>query len=198
VTNCGTLRARHVVVGVNAWTDELVPALRGLIVPVRGQAIAYAPLPPTFDTGVVVSATPTDEYWQQTLDGSIVLGGFRAVAPDGDIGVRESTPTQEVTTAIETLFPRLFPHLQGLRVSQRWAGLMAYTADFLPVADAAPGLAGVWFAGGFCGHGMSFAPRLGQLLAQAVTTGRKPAELAPLAADRPTLLPMAAASIVGT
>ena len=66
-----------------------------------------------------------------------------------------------------------------------------------PVADAAPGLADVWFAGGFCGHGMSFAPRLGQLLAQAVSSGRKPAALVPLAVDRPTLTPMAVARTVG-
>ena len=34
--------------------------------------------------------------------------------------------------------------------------------------------------GGFCGHGMPFGPRVGQLLAEAVATGETPEALAPL------------------
>jgi len=48
-------------------------------------------------------------------------------------------------------------------------------------------------AGGFCGHGMPYGPRLGQLLAEAALIGTTPAKLAPLRIDRPTLVPMAAA-----
>ena len=190
VTSKGTIRAGTVVVGLNAWTDELLPALARLIVPVRGQILAYEPLPPVFLTGVGASVTPTGEYWQQTLDGSIVLGGCRAAAPGGDVGVREMTPTDDVIASIEGVFPRLFPGLEELRVARSWAGLMAFTSDYLPVADAAPGMPGVWFAGGFCGHGMPYGPRLGQLLAEAATTGETPEALAPLRIDRPTLTPM--------
>jgi glycine/D-amino acid oxidase-like deaminating enzyme len=64
---------------------------------------------------------------------------------------------------------------------------MAFTPDYLPIVDAAPGLPGVWFAGGFCGHGMPFAPIFGRLLAEAATTGVAPAALAPFRLDRPTL-----------
>ena len=186
-TSRGTVRATRVIVGVNAWTDELLPELAGVITPVRGQVIAYAPQPPVFTTGVGASVTPTGEYWQQTLDGTLVLGGCRADAPGGDVGVRATVPTRAVIAALEGVFPRLFPELRGLRVARSWAGLMAFTADYLPVADAAPGLPGVWFAGGFCGHGMPFGPRLGQLLAEAATTGTTPAALAPLRITRPSL-----------
>jgi glycine/D-amino acid oxidase-like deaminating enzyme len=190
VTSAGTVRAGQVVVGVNAWTDELVPELAGLVVPVRGQAIAYEPLPTVFTTGVGAAITSTGEYWQQTVDGSIVLGGCRVHAPSRDVGVRDMVPTPEVIEPLQRVFPRLFPELPDLRVRHAWAGLMAFTSDYLPVADAAPGLPGVWVAGGFCGHGMPFGPRLGQLLAEAATTGTKPAALAPLRIDRPTLTPL--------
>jgi gamma-glutamylputrescine oxidase len=192
VTSAGTIRAGQVVVGLNAWTDELLPELSGLIVPVRGQILAYEPLPPVFLTGVGAEFTPTGEYWQQTMDGSIVLGGCRADAPGGDIGVRDITPTDDVIASIEGIFPKLFPGLEELKVARRWAGLMAFTSDYLPIADAAPGMPGVWFAGGFCGSGMSFGPRIGQLLAQAATTGETPAELRPLRMDRPSLGPLVA------
>ena len=55
---------------------------------------------------------------------------------------------------IAAVIPRLFPELAGLRVARRWAGPMAFTSDYLPVADAAPGMPGVWVGSGFCGHGI--------------------------------------------
>jgi len=192
VTSRGTIKAGKVVVGLNAWTDELLPDLAGLIVPVRGQILAYEPLPPVFLTGVGAEFTPTGEYWQQTLDGSIVLGGCRANAPGGDIGVREMVPTDGVIASIEGIFPKLFPGLEELRVARRWAGLMAFTSDYLPVADAAPGMENVWFAGGFCGSGMSFGPRIGQLLAESVAAGETSPTLSPLRMDRPSLGPLVA------
>ena len=98
-------------------------------------------------------------------------------------------PTNDVTDRIEQVLPRLFPELTHLTVERRWAGLMAFTSDYVPVADAAPEMPGVWVGGGFCGHGMPFGPRLGQLLAEAATSGSTPEALAPLRIDRPTLGP---------
>ncbi len=110
----------------------------------------------------------------------------------------EITPTDDVIASIEGIFPKLFPGLEALRVARRWAGPMAFTSDYLPIADAAPGMPGVWFAGGFCGSGMSFGPSIGRLLAEAATSGEKPAALAPLRIDRPTLSPMPVPGEVGT
>src|SRR5699024_9503340 len=124
----------------------------------------------------------TGEYWQQTPDGSIVIGGCRADAPQGDVGVLELRPTNDVTAKIEAVIPRLFPALSDLTVARRWAGPMAFTSDYLPVADAAPEMPGVWIGGGFCGHGMPFGPRVGQLLAEAVVSGETPEALHPLRA----------------
>jgi glycine/D-amino acid oxidase-like deaminating enzyme len=74
---------------------------------------------------------------------------------------------------------------------------MAFTSDYLPVADAASGMDGVWFAGGFCGSGMSFGPRVGQLLAEAATTNTTPEVLRPLRMDRPSLTPLVEAEFSG-
>jgi glycine/D-amino acid oxidase-like deaminating enzyme len=188
-TTAGSLTAGRVVVALNAWTDTLVPALGRKVVPVRGQILAYAPTAPVFEAAMGASVTPTGEYWQQVPDGSIVIGGCRQDAPDGDVGVREMAPTGEVTDRIEQVLPRLFPELTNLTVARRWAGLMAFTSDYMPVVDAAPGMQGVWVGGGFCGHGMPFGPRIGQLLAEAATAGATPEALAPLRIDRPTLVP---------
>ncbi len=190
-TTSGSIDAGRVVLALNAWSDTLVPDLAGLIVPTRGQILAYEPAPRVFSTAVGTDITPTGEYWQQTLDGSIVIGGYRASAPNGDMGVREMIPTGDVTSRIEEILPSLFPELTSLTVARRWAGLMAFTSDRLPIVDSVPGLPGGWMAGGFNGHGMTYGPRIGQLLAEAVTTGDMPGSLAPLRLDRPTLTPLA-------
>ncbi len=189
-TNAGTVQAKRVILALNAWTDTLVPALAGKVVPVRGQILAYEPHAPVFRAGLGASVSPTGEYWQQTPDGSIVIGGCRADAPHGDVGVREMVPTPDVIASIEQVIPRLFPALANLSVARSWAGLMAFTSDYLPVVDAAPGLSGVWVTGGYCGHGMPYGPSVGKLLAEAAQTGQTPAALAPLRIDRPSLVPM--------
>lgn len=186
-TTNGTIRAGSVVLAANAWTSELIPEMKELIVPVRGQIMAYAPAAPVFTTAVFASLTETEEYWQQTLDGSIVLGGCRALAPGRDVGVWESVPTDDVQAALEQIFPRLFPRLSGLQVAQRWAGLMDFTPDRIPIVDRVPGVEGAWFVGGLSGHGMPFGMLIGQMLAEAVQTGKAPDALWPFALMRETL-----------
>lgn len=187
ITDEGEVRAGNVIVALNAWTDELLPELAGLILPVRGQILSYAPGERLFSVGMGSDVTPTGEYWQQTPSGSIVIGGCRADAPNGDVGVREMRPTDDVTTRIESVLPRLFPEFGPREVERRWAGLMAFTSDHLPIADAAPGYDSVWVTGGFCGHGMPFGPIVGKHLAEAAVRGKRPAALEPLRIDRPTL-----------
>ena len=190
VTSAGQVDAGRVVVALNAWSDALVPALAGLVVPTRGQILAYEPIAPVFRSAIGVDVTPTGEYWQQTPDGSIVIGGCRANAPGADVGVREMVATDDVTGRIERVLPELFPEIGPLTVARRWAGLMAFTHDRLPIVDSVPGISNAWVVGGFSGHGMVYGPRLGQLLAEAVTTGAPPDALAPLRLDRPTLQPL--------
>ena len=186
-TTQGSLHAGTVIVAANAWIGEVLPSLARLITPVRGQVLAYAPHSPVFTMGMSAPITDTGEYWQQRSDGTIVLGGCRAAAPGWDVSVRLNEPTTEVQMALEQIFPRLFPALDGLQVVQRWAGLMAFTPDYLPIVDRVPSLPGVWVAGGFSGHGMPFGIRLGQLLAEALTSGTWPAALRPFRLERPTL-----------
>lgn len=186
-TSRGTLNAGTVVLAINAWTGEVIPELRELIVPVRGQILAYAPTAPVFTTAVFASLTDTEEYWQQTLDGSIVLGGCRALAPGRDVDVWSCETTPEVQSGLDAIFPRLFPQLTDLHVVQRWAGLMDFSPDRIPIVDRVPGLDRAWFVGGLSGHGMPFGMLLGQMLAEAVQTDRTPQALWPFKLKRETL-----------
>ena len=47
-----------------------------------------------------------------------------------------------------------------------WAGLEAFTPDALPIIGGVPGLAGVFVAAGFSGHGFALSPAVGDILAR--------------------------------
>ncbi len=187
-TRHGPLQAGTVIVAVNAWTGELLPQLAHLMTPARGQVLAYAPVAPVFTMGMSASLTPTGEYWHQRSDGTLVLGGCRAVAPRSDVGVYFNQPTVEVQMALEQVFPRLFPQLTLPPIAYRWAGIMAFTPDYLPIVNRVPDIPGVLVVGGFCGHGMPFALRFGQLLTEALTKEGWPTALTPFRLDRHTLM----------
>lgn len=186
-TSQGPIEGGKVVVALNAWTDSLVPEMEGVIVPTRGQILSYRPTDPVFSCAIGADITPTGEYWQQRPDGSIVIGGCRADAPNGDSGVHEMVPTDDVIASIDAVLPRLFPELSGLEIDRRWAGLMAFTPDGLPIVDHIEQSENVWFGGGFNGHGMPFGPILGKLLAETVTSGSPAPQLVPLARTRASI-----------
>jgi glycine/D-amino acid oxidase-like deaminating enzyme len=186
-TSQGILRAPIVVLALNAWTSRLLPELSQIIVPVLEQMLAYAPLAPVFPFGIGVDLVD-GEYLQQTPSGHVLIGGCGVVEPNAGFGVWESLPTAPVQTAIEQVLPRIFPSLAPqLHVVQRWAGLLGYTTDSHPIVDVAPGSPGVFFVGGFSGHGMPFGMCLGQSLAASVMNGGLSSELAPFRLDRPSL-----------
>ena len=186
-TSGGLLSAEKVVIAINAWTGQLLPELAHVIIPVREQMLAYTPIAPLFSPGISVDLV-AGEYMQQTPHGAILIGGCGSVAPNADSGVWESGPTAVVQEAIEQVLPRIFPSLvPQLRVEQRWAGLLGCTTDMHPIVDEVLTLPGVFFVGGFSGHGMPFGMRLGQLLATTITTGSLPSVLNHFRLDRPSL-----------
>jgi gamma-glutamylputrescine oxidase len=191
-TSRGTLLAHTAIVAVNVWTSKLLPVLADIIVPMREQMLAYAPVKLVFTTGISARVT-TDEYWQQTPDGVILIGGCGSVAPNEDIGVWESVPTATVQEAIERVLPRLFPSFTPSHVIRRWAGLLDYTTDSHPIVDRVPDMDHVFFVAGFSGHGMPYGMRFGQLLAIAAQSGELPSVLNPFQLDRPTLRKWSAA-----
>jgi glycine/D-amino acid oxidase-like deaminating enzyme len=170
VTEQGDVHAGAVCMSVNAWSAQLIPALRGIVTPVRGQALAYAASPRAFDVGIGVSVTPTGEYGQQLPSGEIVFGGCRAHAPGRDVGSYAVDGSDEVQRELEAVLPRLFPGMRLGAVTQRWSGTMAFTPDHDPIIGRL-GAMPLYYTGGFSGHGMPYAMRFGGWLARSALAG---------------------------
>jgi gamma-glutamylputrescine oxidase len=172
VESLDELDADQVLVATDGYTEGLVPELDAAIRPVRGQVIATDPLP-----RVVFEAPHYGrygfDYWQQTDDRRLILGGRRDTQAD-----LEHTADERITDAIQRELESFAAELIGEepRITHRWAGIFGQTADELPLAGRVPGHDGLWVAAGYSGHGNVLGLACGELVAQAVL-GRPAPEL---------------------
>ncbi len=166
----GTVRARALVLAADAWVPRLLPGLAALIQPRRGQMLVTAPVPRTISTRPVVAHWGY-QCWRQLADGRVLIGGWRDVDPDGEIGFGVE-PTPRIQQAIERGLAELVP--EGVAIERRWAGTMGFARDGRPMVgwlDAQHHLA---ICAGFTGRGLGMAAACTLDLAQVLAFRRAP------------------------
>ncbi len=159
-TETGSAIGRALVLATNAYAPRLCPALEPLIRPRRGQMLATAPIARD------IAARPTYaqwgyQYWRQTPTGRLLIGGWRDVDLDGEVGF-DDRPTEVVQSGIESGLRELAPEAV---IERRWAGTMGFSRDGRPLVgwlDADRHLA---VCAGFTGHGMGMAAACTEALA---------------------------------
>src|SRR5579859_1530555 len=180
-TATGAVRARKAILATNAWLGDLLPnqpetaasdddqpapeasANERFVTPTRGQVLATAPISERlFDYPIY--AHYGYQYWRQLQDGRLVIGGWRDLAPDLD----QRDPTQAPTDAVQKHLDRFVYETLALprttEITHRWAGLMAFTPDSLPVVGLVPGCEHILLCGGYTGHGNALAARCARLV----------------------------------
>ena len=164
VVDLGALDADTVVVATDGYPSGLVGELEGLIVPTRGQMLATEPLAEALFECPHYGRHGFD-YWQQTLDGRVLAGGFRDFALES-----EFTADEAITATIQGALERFVTELVGrpVRITHRWAGIFGFVPDLLPVVGRLPGEEGVWIAGGYSGHGNVLGFACGDAVARAI------------------------------
>ena len=160
LTARGSVSAGAVVLCTNAYTAHLT---RSRVRPVRGQMLATAPARPTFARPAY--ANRGYQYWRQTADGRIVVGGWRDTAVLREVGEDEG-PTDEIQAHLDAF---LREHGVDALVTHRWAGTMGFSHDALPYVGQTD--ARLFVCGGFTGHGMAFGPASAEMVATLVRGG---------------------------
>ena len=112
------------------------------------------------------------DYWRQDENGCIVLGGWRNLDPDAEVGFDERL-NPDIQSAM-TRFIQQFPQLKDTPISHRWSGIMGFSVDGLPILGAPPGMNSVLVAAGFTGHGFGFAQLAGEAIAEVAIEGQHP------------------------
>jgi glycine/D-amino acid oxidase-like deaminating enzyme len=158
------LDAPAVVFAVDGMTHVLVPELAPWVRPVRGQVLATEPLSELL-YGRPHYARHGYDYWQQTADGRLILGGRR----DLDFEA-ESTAEERTTAIIQDELTAYASELMGREplVTHRWAGIWGESFDGLPFAGRVPGSDRLWVAGGYSGHGNVLGFACGEMVAKAI------------------------------
>jgi gamma-glutamylputrescine oxidase len=149
----GLVRSRVVVLATNAFTPHLVPVLAPILAPRRGQMLATAPI------AREIAPRPTYahwgyQYWRQLPDGRLVIGGWRDLDPEGEVGF-DDRPTEPIQAAIERGLSELVP--EGVAIDARWAGTMGFARDGRPLIGWLDPEHHVAIAAGYTGHGMGMA-----------------------------------------
>jgi gamma-glutamylputrescine oxidase len=155
--------APAVVIAVDGMTHALVPELAPWITPMRGQVLATEPLPIRYDKPHY--SRGGYDYWQQTPEGRLILGGRRDTDPEN-----ERTSSEDTTPLIQDQLTAYAAELMGRPpvVTHRWAGVWGESFDGLPFAGRVPGSDRVWVAGGYSGHGNVLGFACGDLVAKAI------------------------------
>jgi gamma-glutamylputrescine oxidase len=145
-TPAGALDCGAVVVAVDGGLERVLGELEGRVRSTRLQMLGTAPAAPRFPRPVYFRWGY--DYWQQLPDGRVVLGGGRDRYVEAEWGAG-AEPSEEVQDGLEALLRG--PLGVEAPVTHRWAGVVGYTDDFLPVFEAVrPGVLAV---GGQNGHG---------------------------------------------
>jgi glycine/D-amino acid oxidase-like deaminating enzyme len=170
VESLDALEADRVVVATDGYTHGLVPELDARLRATRGQVLVTEPLQELVFTRPHYARHGYD-YWQQTPEGRLVIGGSR------DAGLDDEWTSEEATTAVvQQRIEALMHELLGgaPRVTHRWAGIWGTADDLLPFVGAVPARDGVWVAAGYSGHGNVLGFACGGLVARALLGERDP------------------------
>jgi glycine/D-amino acid oxidase-like deaminating enzyme len=179
-TDHGTVDADRVLVATDGYGDGLLPELESAVTSVRGQVVATEPVEGEVLPCPLYSRYGYD-YVQQRADGRLVAGGRRDTNLDG-----ETTSVERTTDEIQRQLEVLLGELTGGKpppITHRWAGLMGFTEDSLPLVGELPGRPGVWIAAGYSGHGNVLGFGCGAAVARAFL-GHPDERIAPFRPDR--------------
>lgn len=193
-TSRGAVRARDVVLATNGYTDGALPYFRRRIIPVNNYTITTEPL----GEDRVRSIFPTG---RNMIDTSWLFYSFRPT-PDGTrinfsgrTGYAERTPRENARLLYRNML-RVFPQLDGVKISHCWKGGIGMTFDFRPHVGVRDG---VHYALGMNGAGVLTGTFLGDKLALRIL-GESDTETAfdgerfptmPFYSGRPWFLPFA-------
>lgn len=155
----GSVTAGALLLATNAWTPELAGQvgaqwLAQAITPTRGQMLVTAPVAER------VFACPcyADEgyqYWRQLPDGRLAIGGWRnrSFATEATL---DETPGGSVQSHLDAFVHETLG-LADTPIERRWAGIMAFSPDGLPLIGRVPDTSRVYIAAGYTGHGNAYA-----------------------------------------
>ena len=177
-TSEGSLAAPIVISAAGGWSPRLMAPL-GVELPILNtlHPMAAFERPAEFGAPHPVCGDFINEVYLRPEHGGLTLVGSTKHTKD-DVVDPDEYPDRADTRWIQEFAERTvarFPPMEAAQIRRDWCGFYDTTPDMQFVLDRAPGIAGLFVAAGFSGHGFKHSPLIGDLVADLVL-GTKPAD----------------------
>jgi glycine/D-amino acid oxidase-like deaminating enzyme len=191
-TPAGSVRAREIVLALNAWGTGW--PLGGRQTNFASAVVLTEPVPHLLEeigwTGgeAIVDGRMFLHYFRTTPDGRVLMGsGSGSLGLGGRVGARllDDVPAQ---ARAESGLRELLPAFAEAPIAARWSGPIDVSADRLPFFGSVPGTR-IHFGAGYTGNGVGPSWLGGQILASLALGARDEWTLLPLVTRRARRLP---------
>jgi gamma-glutamylputrescine oxidase len=166
-------QARYVMLCTNAYSPYIDPYFIGKVIPMRAQCLVTAPL----KNGPVLNTCGYSDYgymyYRDTFDGRLLIGGGRKQNTWLEGSTTDDRITDPVQRHLEAYLRARFPDVEE-PVEQRWAGIMGFSVDKLPLVGTLPDKPRVGFAVGFTGHGLAMGAGSAERAVDYLLNGANP------------------------
>ncbi len=161
----GSVRAKTLVVGCNAYQNGLNHYLDGKVLPAGSYVIATEPLPADLahellpQNMAVCDQRVALDYYRLSADNRLLFGGACHYS---------GRDPADIAAYMRPKMLKVFPHLADVRIDYQWGGMIGIGANRLPQIGRLPGQPNVYFAQAYSGHGVNATHLAGKLLAEAI------------------------------
>jgi sarcosine oxidase subunit beta len=184
-TSDGVMSCERVLLATGCWTAPIA-ATAGVTVPIWAYArsimesgpypaLARVPLTTEWESGFHFRPKGARQRFAMpnlTADGRVETGPGSPPAAfvPGEFGQLVVPPSLEPWVRARAAWRH--PLFADLRITDSWSCYYEMTPDDHPVVGAVPGVAGLYIAAGFSGHGFMHTPATAQLVVEEMLDGR--------------------------
>lgn len=174
LVNKQVVRAENVVVATNGFASQLGLYKREIL-PFQTSIIMTDPLSDEQLVALgwngrhgIYDSRNLFNYFRLTKSNRLVCGGgYQYCADAGGFGYQAEV-SSTIRANLQRELLRAFPSLHDLNISHSWAGIIGLTLDSFPLINTHPLNAGVYYMGGWNGHGVAQSVASGLLMANYV------------------------------
>jgi gamma-glutamylputrescine oxidase len=162
----GSVRAKSLVLGCNAYLKDLNPQLSGKVLPAGSYIIATEPLSEAQAHALlpqnmaVCDQRVALDYYRLSADRRLLFGGACHYS---------GRDPQDIGAYMRPKMLDVFPHLADVKIDYQWGGMIGIGANRLPQIGRLPDQPNVYFAQAYSGHGVNATHLAGKLLAEAIS-----------------------------
>ncbi|MDD2059531.1 FAD-binding oxidoreductase [Pseudomonas sp. GD03860] len=165
-TASGSVRANTLVLGCNAYLNDLNPTLGGKVLPAGSYIIATEPLSEARartllpQNMAVCDQRVALDYYRLSADRRLLFGGACHYS---------GRDPQDIAAYMRPKMLKVFPQLADVRIDYQWGGMIGIGANRLPQIGRLPDQPNVYFAQAYSGHGLNATHLAGKLLGEAIS-----------------------------